>query len=251
MFKKILIVILILLFIGVLSINITVNTDTSAIEEDIEENIDELEGFSFDDKLIIEEARSMSSVSREQRMKKIQEKIEADKKKQEKQRKAKLEKEEEKRKKREQEAERDSYRKNKIKRDVDAKNTSALIKSINNSEKETGKPVVISGGSFIKLQGKVQELQGDLYDLKNEVNTKNAALNARISNTVQKDQMEKKFNEYDKIHSQRIKNSEMKQENKVKSYIIGEKIDKLEKEKKQNAESEAESDGYKRYFGFF
>ena len=180
MFKKILIVILILLIIGVLSINITVNTDTSAIEEDIEENIDELEGFSFDDKLIIEEARSMSSVSR-----------------------------------------------------------------------ETGKPVVISGGSFIKLQGKVQELQGDLYDLKNEVNTKNAALNARISNTVQKDQMEKQFNEYDKIHSQRIKNSEMKQENKVKSYIIDEKIDKLEKEKKQNAESEAESDGYKRYYGFF
>ena len=221
MFKKILIVILILLFIGVLSINITVNTDTLAIEEDIEENIDELEGFSFDDKLIIEEARSMSRVSREERMK------------------------------REQDAERDSYRKNKIKRDVDAKNTGALIKSINNSEKDTGKPVVISGGSFIKLQGKVQELQGDLYDLKNEVNTKNAALNARISNTVQKDQMEKQFNEYDKIHSQRIKNSEMKQENKVKSYIIDEKIDKLEKEKKQNAESEAESDGYKRYSGFF
>ena len=193
----------------------------------------------------------MSSVSREERMKKIQEKIEADKKKQEKQRKARLEKQEKDRKKKEQQAERDRAIKAKIRKDVEAKNADALVKSMDKSEKETGKPVIISGGSFIKLQGKVQELQGDLYDLKSEVNAKNDALNARISNTIQKDEMEKQFNEYDKIHSQRIKNSEMKQDNKVKSYIIDEKIDRLEEEKKQNAESEAESDGYSKYFGFF
>ena len=251
MFKKILIVILILLFIGVLSINITVNTDTSAIEEDIEENIDELEGFSFDDKLIIEEARSMSSVSREARMKKIREKIEADKKKQEKQRKAKLEKQEKDRKKKEQEAERDRAIKAKIRKDVEAKKADALVKSMDKSEAETGKQVVISGGSFIKLQGKVQELQGELYDLKNEMNAKNNAMNAKLSNTVQQDQLDKQMKDYEQKNKRILETSEKRQDNKIKSIYLDNKVDKLEEEKKDTAHAKAIDDNYSKYFGFW
>lgn len=251
MFKKIIIVILILLFVGVLSIQFTVNTEVSEIEEE-EEETEEVEGFSFDNKnVIVEEIRGIRKINQELKRKKMQEKIEADKKKQEKQRKARLEKQEKDRKKKEQEAARDRAIKEKIRKDVEAKKNSALITSINNSEKETGKPVVISGGSFIKLQGKVQELQGDLYDLKNEINTKNAALNARISNTVQKDQIEKKFNEYEQNNKRILETSEKRQDNKIKSIYLDNKVDKLEDKKKDNAEAKAIDDNFSKYLSFW
>ena len=201
--------------------------------------------------MIVEEIRGIRKINQELKRKKMQEKIEADKKKQEKQRKARLEKQEKDRKKKEQEAARDRAIKEKIRKDVEAKKNSALIKSINNSEKETGKPVVISGGSFIKLQGKVQELQGDLYDLKNEINTKNAALNARISNTVQKDQIEKKFNEYEQNNKRILETSEKRQDNKIKSIYLDNKVDKLEDKKKDNAEAKAIDDNFSKYLSFW
>ena len=119
------------------------------------------------------------------------------------------------------------------------------------SEEETGKQVVISGGSFIRLQGKVQELQGELYDLKSEVNAKNNRMNARISNTVQKDQLDKQMNVYEQKNKKILETSEKRQDNKIKSIYLDNKVDKLEEEKKDTAHSKALDDNFGKYFGFF
>ena len=119
------------------------------------------------------------------------------------------------------------------------------------SEEETGKQVVISGGSFIRLQGKVQELQGELYDLKSEIAAKDSALNARIANSVQKDQLDKQMNLYEQKNKKILETSEKRQDNKIKSIYLDNKVDKLEEEKEENARNKAADDNFGKYFGFF
>ena len=119
------------------------------------------------------------------------------------------------------------------------------------SEAETGKQVVISGGSFIRLQGKVQELQGELYDLKNEINAKNNAMNAKLSNTVQQDQLDKQMKDYEQKNKRILETSEKRQDNKIKSIYLDNKVDKLEEEKKDTAHAKAIDDNYSKYFGFW
>lgn len=179
MFKKILIVILILLFIGVLSINITVNTDTSAIEEDIEENTEELEGFSFDNRNVIVEE--------------IQGKI----------------------------------------------------------REPSKKEQQVSSNSFIKLQGKVKELDHAVYDLKNEIKSTNISLENKLDNTVQRNELDNKIKLYQKENKKAIENSEKNQNDKLKSLYLDNKVDKLEEKKRDSAQAKAINDNFRKYSGAF
>ena len=76
-------------------------------------------------------------------------------------------------------------------------------------------------------------------------------MNARISNTVQKDQIEKKFNEYEQNNKRILETSEKRQDNKIKSIYLDNKVDKLEDKKKDNAEAKAIDDNFSKYLSFW
>tara|TARA_B100000927_G_scaffold132675_1_gene106881 strand:- start:2502 stop:3044 length:543 start_codon:yes stop_codon:yes gene_type:complete len=180
MFKKILIVILILLLVGVLSINITFNTDASTNEEDIEKNTEELEGFTFDNKnVIIEEIRGK------------------------------------------------------------------------NLKQKTRGQVRMNNGSFIKLQGKVKELQHEVYDLKNEIKVTNNSIDNKLKNVTKKDELDNKIKSYQQENKKAFKDFEKNQNDKIKSISLDNKVDKLEDQKRQNAQAKAINDNFRKYSNGF
>jgi hypothetical protein len=184
MFKKILIVILILLFVGVLSIQFTANTEVSEIEKKIEEENEEeneeVEGFSFDNKnVIIEEIRG---------------------------------------------------------------------KKINKQIKRHDK---MNNGSFIKLQGKVKELQHEVYDLKNEIKVTNNSIDNKLKNVAKKDELDNKIKSYEQENKKAFKNFEKNQNDKIKSISLDNKVDKLEEQKRQTAEAKALNDNFRKYSNGF
>lgn len=172
MFKKILIVILILLFVGVLSIQFTANTEVSEIEEKNEE----VEGFSFDNKnVIIEGIRG---------------------------------------------------------------------KKLN---KQTIGQNKINNGSFIKLQGKVKELQHEVYDLKNEIKVTNNSIDNKLKNVAKKDELDNKIKSYQQENKKAFKDFEKNQNDKIKSISLDNKVDKLEEQKRHNAQAKAINDNFRKY----
>lgn len=179
MFKKILIVILILLFIGVLSINVTVDTEVLEVEEEAEEEVEEeVEGFSFDNKnVIVEEIRGRRGRRPPPRR----------------------------------------------------------------------EPRNQDNGSFIKLQGKVKELQHEIYDLKNDVKTNNTSFSNRLNNVVEKDDLENEMKSYQRENKKILENSEKKQNNKINSIYLDNKVDKLEEQKKDSAYAKAVEDKFSKY----
>tara|TARA_Y100000389_G_scaffold195658_1_gene227405 strand:+ start:462 stop:1112 length:651 start_codon:yes stop_codon:yes gene_type:complete len=216
MFKKILIVILILLFIGVLSIQFTVNTELSEVEEESEEESEEVEGFSFDNNHITEgiRMRGINRAIKKAEKEEKQKKIEADRKKREADRKKREEQEK---------AKRESSRR---------------------------KPQV-SSNSFIKLQGKVKKLDHAVYDLKNEIKSKNTLLENKLDNTVQKNELDNKIKLHQQENKKALENSEKNQDDKLKSIYLDNKVDKLEDKKRDSAHVKAINDDFRKYSGAF
>lgn len=212
MFKKILIVILILLFIGVLSIQFTVNTEVSEIEEEeeeVEQEEVEVEGFSFDNNHITEgiRMRGLDNAIKKAEKEEKRKKIEADRKKREKQEKAKRE----------------------------------------SSRKKTQ----VSSNSFIELQGKVKKLDHAVYDLKNEIKVTNNSIDNRLKNVAEKDELDNKIKSYQQENKKAFKQFEKNQNDKLKSISLDNKVDRLEDKKRDSAHAKAINDDFRKYSGAF
>tara|TARA_Y100001970_G_C14212427_1_gene847690 strand:+ start:1470 stop:2018 length:549 start_codon:yes stop_codon:yes gene_type:complete len=181
MFKNILIVILILLFIGVLH-RLWETADMENYEEVEEEAEEDLEGFSFDNKnAMIEGARGRRRRGRGRRPPPRRE------------------------------------------------------------------PRNQANDSFIKLQGKVKELQHEIYDLKNDVKTNNTSFSNKLNNVVEKDDLENEMKSYQRENKKILENSEKKQNNKINSIYLDNKVDKLEEQKKDSAYAKAVEDKFSKY----
>tara|TARA_B100000287_G_C20242007_1_gene626458 strand:- start:7 stop:528 length:522 start_codon:yes stop_codon:yes gene_type:complete len=102
-------------------------------------------------------------------------------------------------------------------------------------------------GSFIKLQGKVKELQHEIYDLKNDVKTNNTSFSNRLNNVVEKDDLENEMKSYQRENKKILENSEKKQNNKINSIYLDNKVDKLEEQKKDSAYAKAVEDKFSKY----
>jgi len=211
MFKKILIVILILLFIGVLSIQFTVNTEVSEIKEEVEEETEEVEGFSFENNHITEGIR-MRGINKELKKAKEEEtrkKIEADRKEREKQEKA----------------ERESSRKK--------------TQYSNNS-------FIKLQGKVKKLDNALYDFKNEINSnnalLENKLGKYFTALNVGVDN---------KLNSYQQENKKAFKNFEKNQNDKLKSISLDNKVDKLEEQKRQTAEAKALNDNFRKYSNGF
>lgn len=207
MFKKILIVILILLFIGVLSIQFTVNTEVSEIKEEVEEETEEVEGFSFENNHITEGIR-MRGINKELKKAKEEEtrkKIEADRKEREKQEKA----------------ERESSRKK--------------TQYSNNS-------FIKLQGKVKKLDNALYDFKNEINSnnalLENKLGKYFTALNVGVDN---------KLNSYQQENKKAFKNFEKNQNDKLKSISLDNKVDKLEEKKRHSAQAKALNDNFRKY----